>query len=355
MHARRATTIMAALRAAGLLAAAAPLCAAGTDAAPATIVVSARLRQGDPLLAWIVTEAQVAASPIGDAATADSSGRGLEARLVDAAGRTVESSLCFDASELLDRGGGPLAPAPETPPAVRVKRTLLGALMPIPVALPPGDYELVAAGASASVAVGPRSFPLETIRLDEANSKLRTEPSERKTEEARRLFALLRRTDAAAVFAGPAGFLFPVEGGWRSAGFGDRRRYVYVDGSSERSLHEGLDWAVVEGTAVRACARGKVVLTAWREVTGGTVVVEHLPGLYSLYFHLSSIEVEDGAIVERGSVIARSGASGMATGPHLHWELRAGGEAVDPEYLLGVPLLDKEAVTAIMDGLIEGR
>ena len=67
-------------------------------------------------------------------------------------------------------------------------------------------------------------------------------------------------------------------------------------------MHEGVDWAVVAGTAVRACARGKVVLAAYREVTGNTVVIEHLPGLYSLYFHLSSIEVAEGAVVERGAV-----------------------------------------------------
>jgi murein DD-endopeptidase MepM/ murein hydrolase activator NlpD len=74
-----------------------------------------------------------------------------------------------------------------------------------------------------------------------------------------------------------------------------------------------------------------------------------------LYFHLSEIEVEEGAIVDRGERIALSGSTGMATGPHLHWELRAKGGAVDPEYWLQAALLDKNAVSAIMSGLIEGR
>ena len=342
MQPRRPTSLIAALAIEGLLIAAVPLYAesAATASAVGAIIAPARLRQGDPLLAWVVA-ALSQSSPVAD--------------LVDAAGKTVESARCFAASEMLDRGEVPLAPLPSPEPGEEPKLMLFGALMPIPPELPTGDYKLLAAGASAAVAVDRRSFPFETIRLDEANSRLRTEPSERKAEETRSLFAILRRIDDAAVFADPSGFLFPVDGGRRSAGFGDRRRYLYADGSSDGSVHTGLDWAVVEGTAVRACARGKVVLTADREVTGGTVVVEHLPGLYSLYFHLSSIAVKNGAMVERGAVIARSGSTGMATGPHLHWELRAQGEAVDPEYWLGAPLLDKRAVTTIMNGLIEGR
>ena len=107
-------------------------------------------------------------------------------------------------------------------------------------------------------------------------------------------------------------------------------------------------------TPVRACERGKVVLAADREVTGKTVVIEHLPGLYSLYFHLSSFAVAEGQIVERGQVIALSGSTGLATGPHLHWELRANGDAVDPGYWLGATLLDKDAIKAKIMRLIEG-
>jgi murein DD-endopeptidase MepM/ murein hydrolase activator NlpD len=161
--------------------------------------------------------------------------------------------------------------------------------------------------------------------------------------------------DDTALFADGSAFVFPAEGGWRSAGFGDARRYLYSNGSSDRSVHAGIDWAVVAGTAVRACARGRVVMSADRAVTGKSIILEHLPGLYSLYFHLSALEVKEGDIVERGARIALSGSTGMSTGPHLHWELRAMGEAVDPEYWLKVPLLDKTAVAAIMNGLIEGR
>jgi murein DD-endopeptidase MepM/ murein hydrolase activator NlpD len=242
------------------------------------------------------------------------------------------------------------APAPARP-----GRALFGALIALPPELPPGAYELRAGGAAAQVAVAARSFPLETIPLNEANTRLKTEPSPRKDEEARRLYALMGRVDDGALFADGSTFAFPAEGGWRSAGFGDARRYLYPNGSADKSAHAGLDWAVVTGTAVRACARGRVAMAADREVTGKSIILEHLPGLYSIYFHLSALEVKEGDIVERGARIALSGSTGMSTGPHLHWELRARGEAVDPEYWLAHPLLDKAAVTVIMYGLIEGR
>jgi murein DD-endopeptidase MepM/ murein hydrolase activator NlpD len=362
MHARRATSLVAALLVAVL------------PALADTVVAPASLRQGDPLLAWIVTEGPVTEGPVAEGTAAEGEGASgvREARLVNAAGKTVSIARCFDAAAALEGASAPLATeplAPEPPAAAGTQSTrrLLGALMALPPDLPPGAYRLVVgtrAGARegareiaafAPIAVEARAFAIETIALDQANAAIRTVPSKRKDEEARVLFALLKRVDDSAVYAGGSPFLFPVEGGWKSAGFGDVRRYRYPDGSSDRSVHAGIDWAVVAGTPVRACARGRVVLAADREVTGKTLVVEHLPGLYSLYFHLSAIEVKQGDIVERGAPIALSGSTGMSTGPHLHWELRAKGDAVDPEYWLNAALLDKSAIATIITGLIEGR
>jgi murein DD-endopeptidase MepM/ murein hydrolase activator NlpD len=294
------------------------------------IAAPARLRQGDPLLAWIVAEAP--------GASQGASAHAFEARLIDAAGKIVARARCFAAPSLY-----------ENDPRI------FGALMALPRDIPPGVYALTAGASATSLTIEPRSFPAETIRLDEANARLRTEPSERKLEEARKLIALLSRIDPGAVYAGPSSFMFPAAGGWKSAGFGDVRRYRYPDGGADESVHAGLDWALVAGTAVHACARGKVVMAADRELTGKTLVIEHLPGLYSLYMHLSAIEAKEGDIVERAARVAFSGSTGMSTGPHLHWELRAGGDAVDPEYWLGAVLLDKSSMAAIMHGLIEGR
>jgi murein DD-endopeptidase MepM/ murein hydrolase activator NlpD len=231
--------------------------------------------------------------------------------------------------------------------------------MAIPVDLAPGDYRIVVKTPSLELAtplaVEARGFQSEDIGLDAANSKLRTEPDPRKEEEARVLAALLGRADPEAVYLDGSAFMIPLVPRRKSAGFGDKRRYLYAGGGSDASLHAGLDLAVSSGTEVWACGPGRVVMTASRAVTGFTVVVEHLPGLYSLYMHLSSISVAEGQAVERGAVLGLSGSTGLSTGPHLHWEIRARGQAVDPEYWLSRPPLDKDRAAAIIRTLIEGR
>jgi murein DD-endopeptidase MepM/ murein hydrolase activator NlpD len=299
------------------------------------IVAPPRLRQGDPLLAWIVR-----ANPQGDSSPLEATP--LIATLRDASGKVAAKARCFAAQALLG----------EADPA---KARFYGALFALPPELAPGAYRLAAADAEAGLVVEPRDFPVEVVRLNASNTKIKTVPTKRKETESDRLGAILAKIDDAALFADGTPFLFPVSGGFKSAGFGDTRRYEYSDGKKEKSFHAGIDWGVVIGTAVHACARGKVVLAVDRAVTGKTVVIEHMPGLYSMYYHLSSIEAKEGGIVERGQPIAHSGSSGVSTGPHLHWELRAKGEAVDPEYWLGVPLLDKKAAMAIINALIEGR
>jgi murein DD-endopeptidase MepM/ murein hydrolase activator NlpD len=86
-----------------------------------------------------------------------------------------------------------------------------------------------------------------------------------------------------------------------------------------------------------------VVLAQQLILTGNTVVIEHLPGLYSIYMHMSQIKVKPGDAVGQGDVIGMVGMTGFATGPHLHWEVQASGVAVDPEALTREPLLDKSA------------
>jgi murein DD-endopeptidase MepM/ murein hydrolase activator NlpD len=81
-----------------------------------------------------------------------------------------------------------------------------------------------------------------------------------------------------------------------------------------------------------------------RIVTGNSVVIEHLPGVYSLYYHLDKIEVKEGDIVEAGTLLGLSGATGLATGPHLHWEVRVNGENTDPDVFTTRPILDKSLI-----------
>lgn len=95
-------------------------------------------------------------------------------------------------------------------------------------------------------------------------------------------------------------------------------------------MHEGIDIAVGSGTPVRAAAAGTVVYSGYMSGYGYVVVLDHGNGLSTAYAHNSSLSVTQGATVGAGSVIALSGNSGRSTGPHLHFEVRVGGAAVDP-------------------------
>jgi len=194
-----------------------------------------------------------------------------------------------------------------------------------------------------------RDFVAETIPLNQANTDLRTVPDPQKTLESNILWAIISRTGKDIYSDGL--FTPPVTSTRRTSDYGDRRVYVYANGTTDTSIHAGVDCGVPTGTPVMACAAGKVVLARERIVTGYTVILEHLPGLYSLYYHMDSIAVSEGDIVETGTLLGLSGSTGLATGPHLHWEVRVSTENADPDAFLSRPLLDKQS---IIDKLREG-
>lgn len=99
-------------------------------------------------------------------------------------------------------------------------------------------------------------------------------------------------------------------------------------------FHSGLDFGADYGTPIRAASRGKVLLAGWYGGYGQTVVLDHGNNVTTLYGHASEIYVEEGQLIQRGDPIAAVGSTGLSTGPHLHFEVRLGGEPVDPmEYL----------------------
>jgi murein DD-endopeptidase MepM/ murein hydrolase activator NlpD len=185
-----------------------------------------------------------------------------------------------------------------------------------------------------------RSFRSEEIAFDQALSELMTKPDPRKVQEYQDLLALLSAFHSRSIFH--AGTLtVPVAATRRTSGFADRRLYSYTDGGSSRSLHNGIDLAAPVGTPVFASAAGRVVLAGERIISGNSVVIEHLPGVFTLYYHLEDIEVREGQRLHRGQRIGTVGMTGLATGPHLHWELRVGGVAVDPDFFVEIPMIDK--------------
>ena len=103
-----------------------------------------------------------------------------------------------------------------------------------------------------------------------------------------------------------------------------------------RNPHSGIDIAAPTGTPVRAAAAGVVSLTGEHFFAGKSVYIDHGCDTFSMYFHLDSIAVQDGQTVARGDIIGRVGATGRATGPHLHWGMRMYGTPIDPFSLLAL-------------------
>jgi murein DD-endopeptidase MepM/ murein hydrolase activator NlpD len=119
-----------------------------------------------------------------------------------------------------------------------------------------------------------------------------------------------------------------------SDGFGTQRRFNGV----VKSVHQGLDYHAPGGTPVSAIGAGRVLLAREFFYEGGFVVIDHGQGLATLYMHLSETRVREGDMVQRGQVIALSGASGRATGPHLHLGVRWQGLYFDPRTLFKLRL-----------------
>ncbi len=195
-----------------------------------------------------------------------------------------------------------------------------------------------------------RDYLESTIALDMAMSALRTTTDPRRYRETRELMNMLDTFRVEAVFA-PGDMVLPVRGDdvRVSARFGDRREFLYSDGGQARSIHYGLDLAAPTGTPVVASASGRVVFAGDRLITGYSIVLEHLPGVYGLYYHMDSLATETGAFVRRGEVIGTVGATGLVTGPHLHWEIRVSGVPVEPERFLAEPLLDTHQLFSIIE------
>jgi murein DD-endopeptidase MepM/ murein hydrolase activator NlpD len=113
--------------------------------------------------------------------------------------------------------------------------------------------------------------------------------------------------------------------------FADRRTYVYDGRAVDRQDHLGYDLASVRNAEILSAGAGVVAHAGWLGIYGNTVIVDHGYGLLSLYGHLSTVDVENGARVERGQVLGRSGQTGLAGGDHLHFSMLLQGHPVDPK------------------------
>jgi murein DD-endopeptidase MepM/ murein hydrolase activator NlpD len=140
--------------------------------------------------------------------------------------------------------------------------------------------------------------------------------------------SLVRPTSMIRGMAAPASMpsIWPVSGVFTSC-FGTRGN-PFGGGSSE--FHKGQDIAAPIGTAVMATADGVVVIAGWQRGYGRVVYIDHGNGMSTRYGHLSRIDVAEGQTIKRGDQVGLVGSSGRSTGPHLHYEVRVNGMAVNP-------------------------
>lgn len=128
--------------------------------------------------------------------------------------------------------------------------------------------------------------------------------------------------------------------------FGQRR----VFNEELKSRHTGVDLAGETGDRVGAAGRGRVALTGDFYFSGKAVFLDHGLGVFTAYFHLSEIEVEEGELVSRGTTLGRVGATGRVTGPHLHWALFVSGKSLDARSLLSFRIPRLRAGSALSAG-----
>lgn len=193
----------------------------------------------------------------------------------------------------------------------------------VDVTLPSGRVEPV------SIAVTPRDWPVEHVNgVPPKTVNPPPEIAARIQREQALVTAARERDDERTDFALP--FQWPVQG--RISGrFGNARVYNGQPGAG----HSGMDIAAPDGTPVRAPAGGVVTFASPDlYLTGGTVLLDHGHGVSSNFLHLSRIDVKAGDRIEPGQVIGAVGATGRATGPHLHWGMNWFDTRIDPLLVL---------------------
>lgn len=204
----------------------------------------------------------------------------------------------------------------------------------------PGTYPLelkgtTSGGAEISLArkfaIRPAKYPSVAVSV----AKRYTEPSQQELERIHQDKTVkqdvFRQTDPQREWLGK--FRAPVDARISDV-FGTRRTF----NGKVQSMHQGLDYAVPQGTPVSAANTGTVLLASPLYFEGNCVVLDHGQGLLTLYLHLSDIKVKLGERVKSGQEIGVSGGSGRATGPHLHLAVRWQGVYLNPATLLTLKL-----------------
>ena len=200
----------------------------------------------------------------------------------------------------------------------------LHALLGVDLEKPPGRYEWKLSWSTADgkplacslpITVRAGKFPTEHLTVEKQFVQPDPEQQKRAEEDQKKMRAIYDTVTPEVLWKGK--FVMPLKGVTTGGNFGRRR----VLNGEARSPHAGVDFPAAAGTPVYAAQSGKVVLAENLYYSGNTVVIDHGFGIYTLYAHLSEINVHAGDPVETSAEIGKVGATGRVTGPHLHWGL----------------------------------
>jgi murein DD-endopeptidase MepM/ murein hydrolase activator NlpD len=126
--------------------------------------------------------------------------------------------------------------------------------------------------------------------------------------------------------------------GWLTSAFSAMREHPILHIARP---HEGIDVTAPMGAPIQAPAGGRVIKTGWESGYGNVIVIDHGYGLVTKFAHCSKVEAQTGQTVKRNQIIAYVGSTGLATGPHLHYEVHVNGKPVDPlRYVLPDVVVD---------------
>lgn len=213
------------------------------------------------------------------------------------------------------------------------------AIIPIDYWTKTGDYEIrvssnqLAEDLILPIEIQKREFATQYLYIDET---IASETRNDAAYEEYNLYMIPARTNTQdkALFEGL--FIQPVEGRI-STEFG---MYRYVNDSITSYRHSGLDIAIDRGTPIMATNSGVVNLAQQLILTGNTIVIDHGLGIFSTYFHMDSLNVENGQMVTKGDIIGTVGSTGFSTGPHLHWTMSYYRTNLDPYLFIKKPILE---------------
>lgn len=219
-------------------------------------------------------------------------------------------------------------------------RNVQHALLGVDLERAPGQYDLDISGetrgdklsCSATVDIRAGHFAIESLKVAPGFVELSPEDRARADKESVHVHEVFARVNPERLWTGK--FRMPLAGNRSGHNFGKRR---VLNGKSG-SPHTGLDIPAPAGTPIHASQRGRVVLAENLFFSGNTVIVDHGLGVYTFYGHMESMNVTEGDNVNAGAVLGLVGATGRATGPHLHWSLVVDGARVNPLGILRLAL-----------------